>query len=374
MKIGDLKFNRLIQKDPRQSEQTEGAIYNSSNPPIRRDSANDQNGRGTPRDEDKGAPNVLTGTVITSCFIQTSALPSRVEIAGNDVTFYDDTFLENGEIKGDTARLVFTHDLNSDEGFIMEKRASLLDTYDNVLSWYATPARSGRHNYMFIGRNGDLNDPQRHVNSIHFNIDQDSSLAPDPDNSLNGVFRLEYSVDGVQQATNHVILNAGNSEQVFIGLGVGGFSALMVGGDGGWAGIGYADPATDNLVYVMMYATSETTMALGADLIPDADGAYDIGSPSFKIGTLYGSVVACPLPAFENPLEILDRVPAPAYVGDRGHYGENRKYFDDLTFPEEVLFTSKKGIKDIEHNNMLGFLLGVVIELRKEIQELKEKQ
>ncbi len=36
------------------------------------------------------------------------------------------------------------------------------------------------------------------------------------------------------------------------------------------------------------------------------------------------------------------------------------------------LYTNPKGVVDIEHNHMLGFLLKVVIELRGEINKFKQ--
>lgn len=371
MKLEALKLNRLIGKDPAQTNETKSSIFTSSNPAPKTGSQEGSGGapnRGNEKDD--GSKNILTGTVITACLIQTSGFPFRVEMSGNDITFFDDTFLEGGKIKGDTARLVFTHDLNSNEGFIMEKRASLLDTYDNVLSWYATPAKTGRHNYMFIGRNGDASDAQRNLSSLHLAINFDS-VTPLLDNNLNGVFELEYSTDGVLAATNSKLILMGASSEIFFGSGFTGFSSIIAAADGGISGIAYSDPGGVNF-FVGLYATSTTNIALGMNLIPDTNAAYDIGSPTFKIGTLYGSVSACPLPTIENALEILDRIPEPTFVGERGHYGNNRKYFDDLTFPSEILYTNSKGVTDIEHNHMLGFLLKVVIELRAEINKLKK--
>jgi len=144
MDLSQLKLNRYLQKEPSQADQTKDAIYNSVNPLQKKGDKDGEKRGGTENNkEDNGAENILTGTVITACLIQTSGLPSRIELEGNDLTFYDDTILKGKKVIGDTARLVFTHDQNSGEGFIMEKRASTLDTYDNVLSWYASPAKDG---------------------------------------------------------------------------------------------------------------------------------------------------------------------------------------------------------------------------------------
>lgn len=375
MDLQNLKQDRFLRKDANQTDQTKGAAYASSNPaPKRGDDSLRKIGRPSGAEEDDGSRNILTGTVIVACFIQTSALPSRIEIEGNDITFFDDTYTENGRVVGDTSRLVFTHGSGKRgeqilQGFIMEKRASVYNTYDNVLSWFAMPAAEGAHNYMFIGRNAYSSDEQRNLHSINFAINRDSAFEQPTGNPLNGVFRIEYAEDEVSIAP---VFAGGSSASLFEGSGLTGFSSVIVGGDGGISGIGFLDPSTGNIA-IAMYMLSENAVTLGADLIPDTNGAYDIGSPTFKIGTFYGSVSACPLPTVDNALAILDRIPQPTYVGDRGHYGENRKYFDDLTFPQEILYTNPKGVTDIEHNHLLGFLLKAVIELKAEVDFLKGK-
>jgi hypothetical protein len=118
--------------------------------------------------------------------------------------------------------------------------------------------------------------------------------------------------------------------------------------------------------------TGTGLVVFASDSIPALPG-LDIGSPSNKFGTFYGSVSACPLPTVDNALEILDKIEEPTFVGERGHYGLNRKYFDDLTFPQEILFTDAKGRTDIEHNHMLGFLLKALIELKTKVDLLERK-
>lgn len=371
MDIEKLQQDRFLRKDPNQSDRTKSAVYTASNPaPKRGDDMLRKVGRPKGSEEDDGAPNVLTGTVIISCFIQTTALPYRIEMQGNDLTFFDDTYDENGEVVGDTSRLIFTHASGKagekiSQGFIMEKRASVYNTYDNVLSWFALPAREDAHNFMFIGRNASSTQEERNLHSVHFAINKDSSYVPAV--PLNGVFEIEYSEDEVFK--NRIFIG-GASDIIFPSTGLTGYTSVIVGGDGGVSGLGYGVGTNIN---ILLYLLSSTAISLGADLIPDTSGAYDIGAPGAKIGTLYGSVVACPLPTVENPLGILERIAPPVFVGDRGHYGTERKYFDDLTFPEELLFTDKKGRKEIEHTTMIGFLLQTVIELKQKVDLLENK-
>jgi len=131
------------------------------------------------------------------------------------------------------------------------------------------------------------------------------------------------------------------------------------------------DIEVDNLEVDNNLSVKDLTVS--DDIMPDDDGSIDIGSSSRKFRNFYGSVVACPLPTIPNALEVLERVPEPTTVGDRGHYGKDRLYFDDITFPKEVLHDTGDGVMDIEHTNMLGFLLKAVIELKDNLKVLEDK-
>lgn len=231
MKLDFLEKDRFLRKDANQNDSTKGAVYTSVNPaPKRGEDFLSKIGRPKGSEEDDGAPNILTGTVITSCFIQTSALPSRIEMQGNDLTFYDDTYEENGRVIGDTSRIIFTHDLNSEEGFIVEKRASIHGTYDNVLSFFATPAKEGYQNYIFIGREGNV--PEANVASIHLTVSNDSEL---PSSVLNGIMEVEYAIDGVLVGRP---FSVGDSKTI-VNSSFTGMSAVMNAASGGIAGLSY---------------------------------------------------------------------------------------------------------------------------------------
>lgn len=343
MDLKKLQQDRFLRKDPNQTDNTKGSVYTVANPaPKRGDDLLRKVGRPKGSEEDDGAPNILTGTVIVSCFIQTSALPYRIEMQGNDLTFFDDTYEENGEVIGDTSRLIFTHGSGKQgevisQGFIWEKRASQIDTYDNVLSLYALPPKSGKQNYMYFGRDGR----GQHIatNYIEFQVNHD----PDAETQAiaNGVWAAGGSLDGVPEGSP----NIGVVHNSVSGVPGEGYSVFLAG-----HGTGF--------------------IAIGSDIMP-VNGTWDIGAPGNKFGTFYGSVSACPLPTVENALDLLDQIPAPALVGERGHYGQDRKYFDDLTFPAELLYTDPKGRTDIEHNHMLGFLLKVAVEMKAKIDALE---
>ncbi len=343
MDLKDLKLNRFGAKEPRQADQTEGAVYASSNPTPKQIDEWRKLGQGNKsNEEDRGAPNVLTGTVITSCFFQTSASPSRVEIAGNDITLYDDTQARNGNVSGDTSRIVWTHDIDSGEGFIMEKRASTHDTYDNVFSFYATPPKTGRMNYMYFGMDGRR--AEFNTNYINFNANYDPTA--NTNTAGNGAFIVSKTDRGLLSTQD---------------IGIAFFNEGTAGGD----------PA--NWSVFLSGRGAGGSINVNSNIYPNR-GGLNIGDPSAKFGTYYGSVSACPLPTVDNALEMLDTIPAPVDVGERGHYGLDKIYFDDLTMPKELLHTDSEGHVDIEHNHMLGFLLKVVIELKAEIDGLKSKR
>lgn len=285
-----LTKDRFLRKDPNQSDRTKDAAYTAQNPAPKR--GNDRfrkEGRPEGAEQDDGAPNILTGTVIISCFIQTSALPSRIEMQGNDLTFFDDTFTQNGQVIGDTSRLIFTHGSGKKgdvitAGFILEKRASQFNTYDNVLSLYSPAPPTGAHNYIFIGRSGSSNPPSPYLTSIHFAVNSDSQAVPVPGNApYNGIYEIEYWKDTVWNGRRLFI--GGKSEQIF-GNGVTGFSSIIFGGDEGVSGIAYKENDIGGFS-MMFYVVDNATIVYHGDLIPDLDNALDIGTPGNTVRNIY---------------------------------------------------------------------------------------
>lgn len=293
--------DRFLRKDPNQSDQTKGAAYAAMNPAQKRgDDSKRKAGQTKGSEEDDGAPNILTGTVIVSCFIQTSALPSRIELEGNDITFFDDTYSEGGVVVGDTSRLVFTHGSGKrgeiiTQGFIMEKRASIRETYDNVLSWYATPARTGYHNNMFIGRNGSPDpligdDEGRHVNSLFFGIDRDTTALPSYPFALNGTWGVEYSEDGEFPFSTARPFAGGASDGVLGVPGQTGFSALMSAGEGGGLYWMYQN-TSDKRQWDVLLAADNTGVFFNISMIPAVASTYDIGSVAVPVRAIYADTI-----------------------------------------------------------------------------------
>lgn len=231
MDFSDLNRDRFLAKDPSQNDQTKDAAYNAVNP-AQQQGKYDPTKTARPRGSEDGnaAPNILTNTVIVSCFIQTSALPSRIEMQGNDITFFDDTTMQNGQVIGDTSRLIFTHasgkkgDVIS-EGFILEKRASKFSTYDNVLALYALPSATSKQNILYIGRDG-TGDTIR-LNYVELTVNHQSN--PGTEGFPNGMFAIGGALDGIKAsvANFEVVHNS------IIGLSSAGYSVIIRGTGGG---------------------------------------------------------------------------------------------------------------------------------------------
>lgn len=340
-----------------------GAVYMSENI----NSKKNLNSKNNTNEDPKDAKQIVTGTVITDCIIQTSGLPHRVLIQDNDITFFDDTNVVDGKFIGDTSRLIFQSagqlDPNNPRGaFVMEKRVSINDPLDSVLSWYSTSPIPGHHNWLFIGRNGSNLDPQRNLNAMYLAVNIVTADAAGPGN---GVWGLEIDTNGAVADVFAII--AGDSRSI-AGPAFNGFSAAISAGGGGVVGLGYQSGSNLALLWYLLNAT---TVSMGANVLPDANAAYDLGSPSFKLKNIYGNVIACPLPTVENALDIIRRIPEPTKVGDRGHFGD-RLYFDDLTFPEEVLLETEHKM-EIEHTMMIGLLMKAVTELTAKVDILEAK-
>lgn len=297
-----LPQDRFLRKDANQNDATKSAVYTAVNPaPKRGDDTLRKAGRPNGAEEDSGAKNVLTGTVITSCFIQTSALPSRAELQGNDLTFFDDTTESAGEVTGDTSRLIFTHGSAKFgekivQGFIWEKRASTHDTYDNVLSLYALPPKDEKMNYLFFGFSGD--GTQFNTNAQQFAINHDSG--PVSQDAGNGLFAISGAIDrtiptGLNFAVvwNDIVHVAGDGYSVYIaGSGTGIViidSDLTLTGDFNFSGT--FSPAAISVPG----AVTAGTVVTGASLALAAGPTWTsgVGSPegvvTAPVGSLYSN-------------------------------------------------------------------------------------
>jgi hypothetical protein len=259
--------DRFLRRDPSQTDQTKGAAYAASNPaPKRGDDQFRKVGRPKGSEEDDGAPNILTGTVITACFIQTSALPSRVEMQGNDITFFDDTYSQNGRLIGDTSRLIFTHASGKEaeeitSGFILQKRALIGNTYDNVLELFS-PDNYPDTNLVFIGRMGT--GQERHISVIEIDYDHRTDIG-DAKGYLNGIFRVRGSRDGADNDNRDgvYVFDRGTESSSRDGS----VEWLVAAGEGGQVRLSYmpdrdGNPLTDSLFDIYISSTGITFFGL----------------------------------------------------------------------------------------------------------------
>ena len=273
MTFSNIENDRFLRKDPDQSSQTKGAVYAALNTTPKK-AADDMRKVGRPNGNEEGgaAPNILTGTVITSCFIQTSALPSRVEIEGNDITFFDDTVSRAGNLVGDTSRLIFTHasgvngqKINS--GFILQKRALISESYDNVLELFS-PNNAPNSNYVFIGRRGTGD--ERNIKVIEIAPDHRTDIG-DADGYINGIFRVRVSRDGVDADYRDglYVMDRGTESSSREGT----VNWLVAAGEGGQVRLSYMPNRDDNPLTDAIF-----------DIFISADGITFFGLPTSNPG------------------------------------------------------------------------------------------
>lgn len=294
-----LGTNRFLTKTPDQTDQTKGAVYTAINPaPKVGDVSRGKIGQTSQSQEDGSAPNVLTGTVITSCFIQTSALPSRAELSGNDLTLFDDTYSQNGQLIGDASRIVFTHGSAKDgdtitSGFILQKRASVDNTYDNVLELFALN-NDPNLNFIFIGRMGD--GEERNLALLELTVKHRSALATDR-GLINGVMRLRATRDDEDpDVDNAGVTVADSGALVTNAVGV----TVRVVGQGAQGGVTISHIANigDDPRLPGLSASGEATAGIAVldgevdfygPFLPTEDASFDIGSASFRVKDIYVS-------------------------------------------------------------------------------------
>lgn len=303
--------------------------------------------------DERATPGVLTGTVISDCIFYSTYLPARIQIKGNDMFFYDDTVGGGGTITGDTSKISFLRSYDNTKGFIIQTRAGKNNNAENVLEVYGLPPASGYSNYIYIGRNGQ-NTTNSQTGYIQIQGNSVTSRAAAP---ANGTVGLAVSIDGADPAGMHVFATDARN----FGLTAPGVVSAVMGSDNGVGGIGH-------YTHGIGMWDDGATIVVGCDVLPQTSGVYNIGDASNKFN-FFGTLAACPLPTVNDALSVIDRIPEPVEVGDRGHFGPGL-YIDDLTFPEEILYEIK-GKKEIELTKMVGLLTKAVMELNKKVKDLE---
>lgn len=228
---------------------------------------------------EKSAGDILSGTKIANCFIRSNDSSARVEISGNDVVLYDDSYLRNGVIEGDTSSIKFLRSDDNSKGFIFEKRVGKDNDSDNILELYAQEPAENRFNSLFIGRRG--NEFTGNLSSFTIAINCDSTKGfPLENGGQNGFFTISVSRDGV--ASSVAALAIGDAGTLYKDWTKNGQVALLVGSDDdGLSGLGYENPGVG--VGILLYVKSLSEISLGANLIPDTDNAFNLGSSDYRL-------------------------------------------------------------------------------------------
>ncbi len=249
MKLENLNLNRLLIK-------TENSNLNSnsdtsSSISVEQESANvfrkknTNNSDANTANENDDAQNILTGTVIVSCFIKTSNLPSRVELSGNDIRLYDDSSSVNGVVTGDTAKITFLNSDGTPGNFVMQKRSGKDFTLDNVMEFFYEDSPVTRFNYMYFGRRGDNTDYK--TNYIEFTSDHDTSKEKVP---ANGQVSINLSKNGIPYTKSRIALIHGDAFLTPSGEGA---KATIEGeGDAGGVQLGYWSTAGVLQSYIVL--------------------------------------------------------------------------------------------------------------------------
>lgn len=282
MNLNDLKLNRFLIKTDSTNVSNSDVSSNTSVEDYSSNvyrKKNSNNSDANVANENDDAQNVLTGTVISSCFIRTSDRPSRVEISGNDMRLYDDSVGGTGSINGDSSGISF---LRSDElpgGFVIRERKGKSSNLDNVMELFFNANTPGGHNFIFLGRDGIPTPGSINLDSMSIAIHQRTA---EPAGTNNGYFAIQtYFDNDILTPTNNLFIV--DSRQIgFAGPGTVG---IIMGSGDGFGGIGYQALGTLN-VNVGFYQDA-VSLKMGMTILPDADNTYDIGSSSKKIKDLH---------------------------------------------------------------------------------------
>ncbi len=204
MGFTDLNLNRfLIKTDDSNSSNSDASnsmsVEQASANVYRKKNSNNSDANVAKENDD--AQNILTGTVIVSCFIKTSNLPSRVELSGNDMRLFDDSSSVNGVVTGDTATITFLNSDGTPGSFAIQHRSGKDFTEDNVMEFYFIDSPTTRFNYIYFGRRGD--DTAYNTNYIELVANADSSKGL---NAANGNLELQLALDKVPYIHSRIAL------------------------------------------------------------------------------------------------------------------------------------------------------------------------
>jgi len=238
MQLDQLGMNRWGYKEVKNGE-------NNSSPSVLDMSNNSeyQKFRQKNNQDPFSSDNVVTGTVIRSCFIITSDFPAHAEISGNDIIFFDDSKGGDGNVTGDTVTLIFRRADQKPGDFIIQKRHGKDDDLDNVMEMFYKAGSFAKQNYLFIGRQG--NDQNYNTNYIEINANFNSQS---PSVDSNGKFIVVVDKDGVPYTKSFIVMY-----ETTLAAGLSGVRVNIGGeGDGGGVQQSYHDSAGNLKSYIVL--------------------------------------------------------------------------------------------------------------------------
>lgn len=248
-----------------------------------------------------GAPNVtitqagvltMLGGTITGSTIQTDTSGARIVIDnGNDISLFDTSVGGGGTVTGNTAAIKFIKDSDNNRFFTMQKRAGKDSNTDNVFELFSSSPPTNRHNFIFIGNDGTFSNGNVGVISLYANI-----KTSEVESAVNGKIQIGLTSDGGSASGNLIITD---SRASFDDSSFSGNTALLTGsGDDAAAGIGYRidDTTVDIGIYhgtrnAVTKAYTGNTLFLGHTLVPDVSSAYNLGTSTSRLATIYSGQI-----------------------------------------------------------------------------------
>lgn len=227
--ITDLNLNRLLIRT--ENKDVSSSDENNTTEKRSVDVFNSKNSNNTDSDqakENNDARNIMTGTVIVSCFIKTSNLANRVELSGNDMRLYDDSKGSGGTITGDTSTISFIRADEEPGTFVIQKRHGKDNDLDNVMEMFYSDSPTARYNYFYLGRRGD--DSSYYTNYIELTADHQATKS---NNTANGQVGLNMTKDGVSYVNSRISLIHTDALSSPVGEGVRAF----ISGEGTYGGV-----------------------------------------------------------------------------------------------------------------------------------------
>ena len=169
--------------------------------------------------EDKANDSISAGKMVSSQF------KNRLETS-QDMEYLDNSTGGNGIITGQTASIKFTRSDDKTKSFLMQKRAGVTNTQNNVFELYPIKANLNAFNYIYIGVDGMHKDVS--VNSyveLGANIDTTKSYS-----SQNGAIVMALNRNGVATAYSQVsVVDARSRNSSNVGVDV---ELIATGNDG----------------------------------------------------------------------------------------------------------------------------------------------